>query len=106
MQIEYQRKDERGELIQIATGNFRVLKLIRIKAGKEFGGHYHLKSAEFFYVNKGVVLATIGGNCEVYEQGECFKVAVGLDHTIYAQVDTELIEVSTGRFDKDDIRKR
>ena len=50
---EYERSDERGRLIQINSGEWKQVNYLLIKQGQTFGGHYHKKKKEIFYIIEG-----------------------------------------------------
>ena len=41
LKVEYQRKEDRGTLTQVNSGDWKQLNILEIKKGNTFGGHYH-----------------------------------------------------------------
>jgi mannose-6-phosphate isomerase-like protein (cupin superfamily) len=56
LKIEYERSDDRGALIQVCTGNWKQTNMLYMKKGETFGGHFHKKRTELFYVVGGKVI--------------------------------------------------
>lgn len=104
---EFERKDKRGRLIQIVTGDFKQLNFLEIKKGHKFGGHYHKKKREIFYVIKGEIqLETITEKgveiITLFKEGSCFLVEPYDKHIIVAEEDSLLVEVLSEPYSKND----
>jgi len=103
---EYERADERGKLVQLITRPFRQLNLLKINKGEAFGGHYHKKKEEFFYVIEGEILVKIENQTKdkVYNfaKGDCFLVEVWDKHSIFACEDTVIVETLGQPYSEED----
>jgi len=72
--------------------------------------HFHLKKVETFYVNKGkLVLKYIDTrNATTYVKelnvGDVIEIEPSDPHQIFAEEDSEIIEISTQHFDDDSYR--
>lgn len=109
LNLEYVRTDSRGTLTQVNTGEWKQFNYLVINKGKEFGGHYHKYKRELFYVTKGLIEFLIwnafyGGVSRVFiKQGECLLVEPNDYHKLYASEDSEIIELLSEPFSKEDI---
>ena len=103
---EFIRKESRGELVQVITGDFKQLNVLKIKKGKAFGGHYHKKKHEVFYIIKGKILLQIlrgkKGKVEKLSEGDCFLVEPYDLHYLTAREDSILVEVLSQPFSEED----
>ena len=104
--VEYRRNDHRGSLIQVNTGEWRQLNHLIILEGNTFGGHYHKKKQELFYILSGKVKITISKEnmavSTLLEEADCFLVEPYEVHTLYALEDSVLIEVLSEPFSRED----
>jgi len=107
LNAEFSRENERGSLVQLFTGNFKQLNLLKISKGEMFGGHYHKKKTEFFYLIEGEILVNINGidgmkDDYIIKEGECFLVEPYDKHSITAIEDCVLIETLSKPYSKED----
>ena len=105
---EFEREDTRGKLIQLITGDFKQLNVIEIKKGKTFGGHYHLKKEEFFYVIFGDIRVQINNgynqSMHYFTAGDCFLVEPFDRHIIEAlEEDVMIVEALSEPYSEDDV---
>jgi mannose-6-phosphate isomerase-like protein (cupin superfamily) len=106
LKAEYQRKEDRGTLTQVNTGEWKQLNILEIKKGNTFGGHYHKEKEELFYIVFGKVEFIIeneqGTFTESLGKGDCFLVEPYDTHTICALQDTIIVEVLSHPYSKED----
>mgnify|MGYP001613679146 CR=1 FL=1 len=106
LNVEYSRIDERGTLIQINTGVWKQINYLSIKKNQSFGGHYHKHKKELFYVLRGFINMEIEKDnlhyCLPVKKGQCFLVEPYETHTIFADRNSELIELLSESFSKKD----
>lgn len=100
LNVEFIRSDERGLLIQISTGLWKQVNYLSIKKGNSFGGHYHKHKEELFYLLRGKVKVNEKDEINL---NECFLISPLEIHTIYAMEDSELIEMLSEPYDKNDV---
>lgn len=107
--IEYCRKDERGELIQVNTGRWRQLNILKLKKGFSFGGHYHKLKEELFYIIKGEIKISIkndgGTHSLLLKSGDCFLVEPYDNHTLHALKDSIVVEALSKPYNSNDIHE-
>lgn len=103
---EFTRQDQRGSLVQLATGNWKQVNVLFIKRDETFGGHYHKVKEELFVVMRGDVGVQVTkdkrGRVYHYHAGDSFVIEAGDVHTILAYEDSQLIELLTEVYSKDD----
>ena len=108
--VEFERKDERGKLTQISTGDWKQLNYLQIKKDCSFGGHYHIHKEELFYLVSGDVEFKIKNDGGVHsiklEKGDCLLVEPYDHHTIVAFKDSTLIELLSCPFDAKDVHTK
>ena len=51
------RKNKKGELRELFKGSFAQCNLLKMKKNTFWGGHYHQKTKEFFYLFRGKIEA-------------------------------------------------
>ena len=107
LKVEYIRESERGRLTQIITRNFKQLNLLEIKKDCVFGGHYHKKKEESFYVIRGKVRVqiSVGDKDKVYtfNPADCFLVECWDKHTITALEDSIIVETLSEPYTEEDV---
>lgn len=85
-------------------------KLLQFNKGAKFSMHFHLKKVETFYVNKGKLVLkyidTRDATTYVKELnvGDVIEIEPSDPHQIFAEEDSEIIEISTQHFDDDSYR--
>jgi len=89
-------------LIQVATGPFCLLKILKINRDQIFGGHYHKNCIELFYVHSGRINYFSDTESKVFTRGESFIVEPYEKHSMMALEDSELIEVADRPYDPED----
>ena len=104
---EYEREDHRGKLTQLITGSWKQANLIEIKKGKKFGGHYHKKKKEYFYILYGHVMMSVkidGVEQTVFlRRGHSFIIEPYETHTLEATEDTSIVELLSKPYDEKDV---
>jgi mannose-6-phosphate isomerase-like protein (cupin superfamily) len=107
LKVEYQRKEDRGTLTQVNTGDWKQLNVLEIKKGDIFGGHYHKEKTELFYVIFGMVEFIIANDqgmfAETLIKGDCLLVEPYDKHTLCALKDATIVEVLSHPYSKEDI---
>lgn len=86
------RQDNRGKLIEIFKGDFAQCNVLEMKKGSVWGGHYHKKTEELFFVHKGKLLVnqkSIGKRSKrsytkTYKEGDVFAIKLYTLHTATA----------------------
>lgn len=85
-------------------------KLLQFNKGAKFSMHFHMKKIETFYVNKGkLVLKYIdtkdaSTHLKELNVGDVIEIEPSDPHQIFAEEDSEIIEISTQHFDSDSYR--
>lgn len=85
-------------------------KLLQFNKGAKFSMHFHMKKVETFYVNKGkLVLKYIDTKdattfTRELNVGDVIEIEPSDPHQIFAEEDSEIIEISTQHFDSDSYR--
>ena len=106
---EFIRKDKRGKLVQVSIGNWKQLNVLEVKKHNTFGGHYHKKKKELFYLIKGKIDLIIlkKDHLRVWdlEEGDCFLVEPYESHTVEALEDSILVEVLSKPYSEEDTYK-
>lgn len=107
LKIEYSREDDRGSLIQVNTGEWKQFNYLKIAKGKVFGRHYHKHKVELFYLVKGKIVVEVidkkGGKTFVVGQGEGFIIEPHDFHSLRALEDTEIVELLSEPYSKEDV---
>jgi mannose-6-phosphate isomerase-like protein (cupin superfamily) len=85
-------------------------KLLQFNKGAKFSMHFHIKKIETFYVNKGKLVLkyidTKDASTYIKELnvGDVIEIEPSDPHQIFAEEDSEIIEISTQHFDSDSYR--
>lgn len=86
-------------------------KILSFKAGKRCSFHYHKKKHEHFYISKGRFLLKRSWDDDLekaeqiwLEVGDVVEIPRWLRHQMIAEVDSEIIEISTQHFEDDSHR--
>ncbi len=89
--------DERGAIIQVASGDWKQLNIVTSKRGTLRGGHYHREAVELFYVFKGrlevksINVLNNDNESRVYEETQCFTIHPEEQHYMKFIDDTVLL---------------
>lgn len=109
LKVEYQRKEDRGTLTQVNTGDWKQLNILEIKKGNTFGGHYHKEKEELFYVVFGKVNMMIQNQLEespvcveILSKGDCILIEPYEEHSLIAIQDTTIVEVLSQPYSETD----
>lgn len=100
---EFVRQDERGSLVQLATGLWKQINVLFIKRDNTFGGHFHKEKTELFVVMKGEIQVQITkkkrGRVYHFKAGDSFIIEPLDKHTILAVEDSQMVELITEEYD-------
>jgi len=93
-----------GEFEEFSKNEPSTVKTLNVKKGEELSKQYHSKRCEFWKVLKGQPEISIDSVVMEAKEGEEFWIERFSSHRIGAPVDdVEILEVSFGEFDEDDI---
>lgn len=105
IQLRTIRNDQRGVLRELYSGSIGQCNLLVMKKGSVWGGHYHKKTTEFFYVIEGeirVLLVSRNGTYrrnKIYQTGDSFIIKPPILHTIRVVKKTSCVVLYSRRFD-------
>ena len=85
------------------TNSQCTVKLLILKKGKSTSLQYHNERGEFWYVLSGEIKTIIDKKMGHLIKGKHVHVRKKSIHRIEAIVDSEILEISFGRFDEEDI---
>lgn len=101
--------DHRGEIINIADGNFRAVQLIKSNAGSVRSNHYHKTGGHWLYVLSGEMVYrecpvecddwTLAAKETTVKAGEKIWTGPMVCHATEFPVDTVLISCAIGPLD-------
>lgn len=81
-----------------------TVKITSVKAGESFSLQRHQKRSEFWRVLSGTPEITVGEVKTQANSGDEFNIPAGTNHRVSAiGVDAEILEISLGEFDENDI---
>lgn len=93
-----------GSFTRFTNNEPSTVKILHINKGEEFSLQYHTHRQEFWKILKGNPEIIVGDRTEHPKEGEEFVIAPHTNHRISAPVDdVEVLEISTGQFDEEDI---
>ncbi len=93
-----------GSFTRYTNNEVSTVKILNVTKGEEFSLQYHNKREEFWRVLKGQPVITLGEEEIQAKEGDEFNIAVGVKHRVSAlENDVEILEISTGEFDENDI---
>lgn len=93
-----------GSFIQFTHNETSTVKIIIVKPGEELSLQYHTKRKEFWRILSGNPIVTIGEEKIHATTGQEFVISEKVQHRINGgETGTEILEISTGTFDEDDI---
>jgi quercetin dioxygenase-like cupin family protein len=98
IKAEYERTNERGSLIQVSTGEWKQVNVLKMNKGKTFGGHYHKKRTELFYVIQG----ELSMPDRKLHSGEAILIEPFDMHTFTACEDSIVLELLSTPFTEED----
>ena len=76
------REDHRGVLVELFKGSFKQCNILKMKKGSVWGGHYHKKTREYFYVLTGELRVAYDSRRKTYGAGDIFVIDPCVVHTI------------------------
>mgnify|MGYP001566944182 CR=1 FL=1 len=81
-----------------------TVKILHINKGEELSLQYHTHRQEFWKILRGNPEIIVGDKTEHPKEGEEFVIESNTNHRISApKDDVEVLEISTGEFDEEDI---
>ena len=98
------RENKKGKLSELFKGNFKQCNFLEMKKGTMWGGHYHKKTTEYFYVISGKIrLETklMDGSkitTRLYKSGDSFVVDPLVVHILNVIQDTKCVALYTKIF--------
>ncbi len=93
-----------GNFRQLTHNNPSTVKILFIKRGETFSLQYHNKRKEFWRVISGLPEITMGESMVNAKAGDEFEIPPKMNHRVRSTGgDTEILEISTGDFDENDI---
>ncbi|HEY4493507.1 MAG TPA: phosphomannose isomerase type II C-terminal cupin domain [Candidatus Paceibacterota bacterium] len=93
-----------GEFREFAINEPATVKILSVNKGQEFSLQKHEHRGEFWRVLSGHPDVVIGDKMYKGKKGDEFTAQVGVTHRIAApEDDVEILEISRGEFDEDDI---
>jgi len=104
MKIEkYNEERPWGGFERFTLNQISSVKILTVKAGEEFSLQKHHNRAEFWRVLSGKGSVVIGDDTFPAHKGDEFFAPPEVNHRITAQEEMEILEISLGEFDEEDI---
>ncbi|MDD5318636.1 MAG: phosphomannose isomerase type II C-terminal cupin domain [Candidatus Pacebacteria bacterium] len=95
-----------GNFTQYTLNTPSTVKIILVEKGQSTSLQFHKHRDEFWKVLKGEAILTIGNEIHQAKVGEEFFITAETIHRIEAgNTDVELLEISFGTFDEEDITR-
>ena len=92
---EFCHRDQRGSLVQLVSGGYAQVNVLKTYGGVTRGGHYHKRSTEAFYVVSGTTHVSFARGDEseerVFHSGDFFEVPPNTVHTLHFPEDCVLL---------------
>jgi mannose-6-phosphate isomerase-like protein (cupin superfamily) len=92
-----------GGFRQFTKNQSSTVKILTVKAGEQFSLQYHHHREEFWRVLSGSGKVTVGEDVFKAGAGDEFTIPKGAKHRIQADSLMEVLELSFGEFDEEDI---
>jgi len=103
-ELPFSEKRPWGEFRQFTDGEAVTVKTIFVQRGESFSLQDHQARSEFWRVLSGTPEITVGRAIVRAKKGDEFSVPIGVEHRVRAlDDDVELLEISRGQFDEQDI---
>ena len=100
----YQEERPWGNFRQFTHNVLSTVKIITVKPGEMLSLQSHKKRSEFWHVIAGTGIVEIGGIKKNTVVGDEHEIQVGEKHRLSAGSNgIQVLEISTGNFDEDDI---
>ena len=80
-----------------------TVKLLLIKKGEELSYQSHKHRDELWHIIFGIGIVVIDDVKHLVEKGDSIKIKRGQKHTMKAEEDVLILEISKGLFDENDI---
>ncbi len=95
-----------GSFTQFTHNTPSTVKIIKVNPGEELSLQFHTKREEFWKVLSGTPVITIGDEKGEGKEGQEFFIGKEVAHRIAGgESGTEILEVSLGEFDENDITR-
>lgn len=108
MELQNRKHDERpwGSFDQFTLNEASTVKILRIKESEMFSLQFHHHRTEFWYVISGTGTVIIDGKEHEAVTGDEFFIDKEMRHRIIGGIGgIEVLEISMGEFDEDDIER-
>jgi mannose-6-phosphate isomerase len=93
-----------GRFERFSLNELCTVKLVYLDGDKRLSLQYHDNRTEFWKVVKGPVIVQIGEDKKTLETGESIEIPKKAVHRLIgAGTDAIILEISTGKFDENDI---
>lgn len=93
-----------GQFEQFTHNEATTVKILSVKKGEAFSLQYHNHRTEFWKIISGTPEITIGESVVNGKPGDEFEIPPKTNHRVHAiNVDTEILEISSGDFNENDI---
>ncbi len=106
LDVDFNFKDNRGELNQLVHGGYQQVNVLYSKKGVVRGGHFHKKATEAFFVVDGSVEVSLknmnDSDVEVFKKGQFFKIRPNIIHSMRFLEDCTLVALYDVPVDKED----
>ena len=109
--LEFKRTDNRGSLIQVISSlDWQQLNYLKINKDNIFGGHYHKKRTELFYIISGEIKFKIeniqSNTTSIFylrsDEEEVLIIEPYEKHTLIALENSEIVELLNQPFTEED----
>lgn len=100
----FQEQRPWGYFRQFTHNSISTVKILFIKKGEAFSLQYHNSRTEFWRILSGTPEVTIGESVSKYKPGDELEIPPRTNHRVCSvDNDTEILEISFGEFDENDI---
>lgn len=103
---DFEHKDERGTLIQIARRGYSQINVVISKEGIFRGGHYHKLNTEAYYIIRGKCKVTAYTDSEkeseLFRTGDFFRIGPYVTHDFEYIEDSILVTMYSFGVELDD----
>ena len=105
---EFVHADSRRTLTQLVTSDIKQVNVYQVNKGCVLGGHYHMKTDEYFYITKGSFVVFMHKYGEkhsasrVLNKGSFFLAGSGYVHSLEALTNGEFLTFLTLPFNQEE----
>jgi len=98
-------KEERpwGNFERFTLNQVSSVKILTVKAGEELSLQKHHKREEFWRILSGTGSVVVGEEIISAHSGDEFFIPIETNHTIKAEEEMKVLEISLGEFEEGDI---